>query len=124
MTTNYRCRNEHGQVYVAEVTVTCKKNQLTVNQKVHDIYYILFVHVCNARSNFRNNQYIKFHDVDIYNALKRCRGISLGKTMACINIGWKIIEQKKMRMLCFVLYTCNSVLSDSLYKLQTKSYSS
>lgn len=30
--------DEHGKVYVAEVTVTCEKSELKVNQKVTSVY--------------------------------------------------------------------------------------
>lgn len=37
LTTVDTSNNEHGKVYVAEVTVTCKKNQLTISQKVYTV---------------------------------------------------------------------------------------
>lgn len=33
--------DEHGKVYVAEVTVTCEKSKLNVNQKVTSVFIIL-----------------------------------------------------------------------------------
>lgn len=59
--------NEHGKVYVAEVTVTSEKNELNVKIKVTSVLFI----VCSFKSITRL-AICTWHNAEVCNVLNKC----------------------------------------------------